>query len=916
MKKVIINQREDNSVKNIKIKNYLKQKQHIQLSRNTKDTSFFEKSNPNISDNSTNVQIKNIKNILSANKTFYSKNNSKYFPIHLSSMPKTKKYIESVNQIKNRLKLNEAKTISEKTIYNNSAINSNKYADYRIYLQSELNNLTFYKNSDLNGQKRRGSINNIKPYIPNIKTFNINSKNVKSRNIKKFKLKNNTEKQSISVKEYKNISDYNKNFTKFKPKKILPNYIIEANKSKSINKESNENNKNDKISIKQNEFKEIKKNDNKTQNQFYSINLSKNKLTNILKKKINNRDISSIENKDDNEEFINKNNKKNLNKLKLDDNIKEKGRFQFIIKEISNNNNSNKSNISPNKDSIEKEDNLINKNNHNLFKVKKVIRFHDDELPKKQDYNIDDSPRCKPFDSNVRNNQINSKIIKNGGNYNNLNKTKSNKTLCIFTEEKKNIIPRNSNKSKTELILIKKEIDFKEINPIKKKIKFLNIHVLNKKKINKNNISFLNKININNTPKKKDIISKKVKKEKTQFLINHKILFDKIISKEKKKLEENIAETFHKKLQSLKNNNTISENMIKKYNKQYMELINDFALSINFNSYISVMNRCCLDENTINYITISHSFSSIYLPLVEISKKRTPLFLKGKLFLIQKKFSIFEDKKSKFIESKKNKKIFQNISLNYIYKELHYYNLNSIDINQEQDYLTNLSPRNEINSSPYNNKTLTKKVVRFNLKNNIRGSITRNISTKSLRKELENNLSLLKKNDFFDIPGKIKKNETNDNIRQKHFSRRRYKKFSTKISLAYFDLIQNITGKNKSISILKNLIKEGEVLLFLDYLSNNSKIDINSQDEYGDTFLILSIKHSLNKLSKILIDKGININIQNKDGNSALHYALSSKNFYIADILRKNGAIEDSINKLGYTPWDCIGKNIEIDATH
>ncbi len=164
MKKVIINQREDNSVKNIKIKNYLKQKQHIQLSRNTKDTSFFEKSNPNISDNSTNVQIKNIKNILSANKTFYSKNNSKYFPIHLSSMPKTKKYIESVNQIKNRLKLNEAKTISEKTIYNNSAINSNKYADYRIYLQSELNNLTFYKNSDLNGQKRRGSINNIKPY--------------------------------------------------------------------------------------------------------------------------------------------------------------------------------------------------------------------------------------------------------------------------------------------------------------------------------------------------------------------------------------------------------------------------------------------------------------------------------------------------------------------------------------------------------------------------------------------------------------------------------------------------------------------------------------------------------------------------------------------------------------------------------
>ena len=69
-------------------------------------------------------------------------------------------------------------------------------------------------------------------------------------------------------------------------------------------------------------------------------------------------------------------------------------------------------------------------------------------------------------------------------------------------------------------------------------------------------------------------------------------------------------------------------------------------------------------------------------------------------------------------------------------------------------------------------------------------------------------------------------------------------------------------------------------------------------------------------MSKILLEKGINVNVQNNDGNTALHYALSGKNFYMADILRKYGANEDFVNKLGYTPWDCIGKNIEIDAIY
>ena len=71
-------------------------------------------------------------------------------------------------------------------------------------------------------------------------------------------------------------------------------------------------------------------------------------------------------------------------------------------------------------------------------------------------------------------------------------------------------------------------------------------------------------------------------------------------------------------------------------------------------------------------------------------------------------------------------------------------------------------------------------------------------------------------------------------------------------------------------------------------------------------------EQGLNYISKLLLERGANPNIQNNEGNSALHFALSGKNFIIADLLKKFGAKEDCYNKLGYTPWDCVGKSIEI----
>ena len=108
------------------------------------------------------------------------------------------------------------------------------------------------------------------------------------------------------------------------------------------------------------------------------------------------------------------------------------------------------------------------------------------------------------------------------------------------------------------------------------------------------------------------------------------------------------------------------------------------------------------------------------------------------------------------------------------------------------------------------------------------------------------------------------------------------------------------------------LIQRGEVSLFMEYYNVISKkIFLSGQDSQGNTLLILAVKQGLNTISKLLMKDGIDINIQNNSGNTALHYAIKRKNYIMADELRKQGAIESLKNNLGYSPWDCIGKNID-----
>ena len=123
-------------------------------------------------------------------------------------------------------------------------------------------------------------------------------------------------------------------------------------------------------------------------------------------------------------------------------------------------------------------------------------------------------------------------------------------------------------------------------------------------------------------------------------------------------------------------------------------------------------------------------------------------------------------------------------------------------------------------------------------------------------------------------------------------------------------LFKEIKGKKYMEETLRMLINEGEESLFLDYLEKvYSKIDINCTDENNNTFLILSVKEGLNQIVKELLEKNVRINMRNKFGNTALHYACGNKMFYTVDLLKKYGADESILNKNGLAPWECVGKS-------
>jgi ankyrin repeat protein len=108
--------------------------------------------------------------------------------------------------------------------------------------------------------------------------------------------------------------------------------------------------------------------------------------------------------------------------------------------------------------------------------------------------------------------------------------------------------------------------------------------------------------------------------------------------------------------------------------------------------------------------------------------------------------------------------------------------------------------------------------------------------------------------------------------------------------------------------IKKNLKSIEEILFFLIKENNLERfhISLESRNNKGSTLLIFAVQCGYDIFVKYLLEKGANINAQDFELNTALHYALSHNNFNFADILLKNGANERLMNNNGLTPWQMM----------
>ena len=89
--------------------------------------------------------------------------------------------------------------------------------------------------------------------------------------------------------------------------------------------------------------------------------------------------------------------------------------------------------------------------------------------------------------------------------------------------------------------------------------------------------------------------------------------------------------------------------------------------------------------------------------------------------------------------------------------------------------------------------------------------------------------------------------------------------------------------------------------------SLNLGFPVDSEDERGNTLLLVAAQNSNKKLVEMLLVRGANINHQNAQGNTALHFALAFDNEgQLGEYLIEHGA-DDTIENLdGLTPYDGV----------
>ena len=85
-------------------------------------------------------------------------------------------------------------------------------------------------------------------------------------------------------------------------------------------------------------------------------------------------------------------------------------------------------------------------------------------------------------------------------------------------------------------------------------------------------------------------------------------------------------------------------------------------------------------------------------------------------------------------------------------------------------------------------------------------------------------------------------------------------------------------------------------------------LDVNAiKDHLGNSLLMMAVQHGDTKMARILMSKkNINVNLQNIDGNTALHLAIFKQQLNCIDILMEHKIDERLPNNQGKTAWEMV----------
>ena len=75
-------------------------------------------------------------------------------------------------------------------------------------------------------------------------------------------------------------------------------------------------------------------------------------------------------------------------------------------------------------------------------------------------------------------------------------------------------------------------------------------------------------------------------------------------------------------------------------------------------------------------------------------------------------------------------------------------------------------------------------------------------------------------------------------------------------------------------------------------------------DPKGNSLVAMAAAEGDVKMVKLMLSKGINPNLQNVDGNTALHYAVAGNYHTCVDTLIAFGMNENTQNKDGLIAWE------------